>query len=41
VTGLLLEEVLCAQEQRKVGRDNCVRWKGPFLQIPPQPHRRR
>ena len=37
--GQPLEEVLCIQEERQVGRDNCVRWKGLFLQIPPQPHR--
>jgi hypothetical protein len=34
-----LEEVLCIQQERQVGRDNCVRWNGLFLQIPPQPHR--
>ena len=35
-----LEDVLCIQEDRQVGRDNCVQWKGLFLQIPPQRHRR-
>ena len=38
--GQALDEVLCIQQERQVGRDNCVRWKGLFLQIPPQPHRR-
>jgi len=27
-------EVLCLQETRQVGNDNCVRWKGRRLQIP-------
>ena len=37
--GRPLEDVLCVQEDRRVGRDNCVAWKGRALQIPPQPHR--
>ena len=37
--GRPLEEVLCIQEDRQVGRDNCVQWKGLSLQIPPQRHR--
>jgi transposase len=37
--GRPLEEVLCIQESRQVGRDNCVTWKGIALQIPPQRHR--
>ena len=37
--GRPLEEVLCIQESRQVGRDNCVTWKGISLQIPPQRHR--
>ena len=37
--GRPLEDVLCIQEDRQVGRDNCVAWKGLALQIPPQPHR--
>jgi len=37
--GRPLEDVLCVQEDRQVGRDNCVVWKGRALQIPPQPHR--
>ncbi len=39
-TGRPLEDVLCLQEDRQVGRDNCVIWKGVALQIPPQAHRR-
>jgi hypothetical protein len=38
-TGRALEDVLCRQETRQVGRDNCVNWNGVALQIPPQPHR--
>jgi len=34
-----LEDVLCVQEDRQVGRDNCVQWNGRSLQIPPQAHR--
>ena len=34
-----LEDILCIQESRQVGRDNCVIWKGLCLQIPPQRHR--
>lgn len=37
--GRPLEDVLCVQEDRQVGRDNCVRWNGRSLQIPPQRHR--
>lgn len=37
--GRPLEDVLCVQESRQVGRDNCVIWKGMALQIPPQRHR--
>ena len=37
--GRPLEDVLCVQEDRQVGRDNCVQWKGLSLQIPPQRHR--
>jgi transposase len=32
-------EVLCRQESRQVGNDNCVRWRGRSLQIPPSPLR--
>jgi transposase len=38
--GRPLEDVLCIQEDRQVGRDNCVQWKRLSLQIPPQLHRR-
>jgi hypothetical protein len=37
--GRPLEDVLCVQESRQVGRDNCVNWNGISLQIPPQRHR--
>ena len=37
--GRPLEDVLCIREDRQVGRDNCVQWKGLSLQIPPQRHR--
>ncbi|MSO99503.1 MAG: hypothetical protein EXR07_00400 [Acetobacteraceae bacterium] len=38
--GIALAEVLCVQEDRQVGRDNCVSWSGRSLQIPEQRHRR-
>lgn len=34
-----LAEVLCVQEERVVGNDNCVRHQGLCLQIPAQRHR--
>ena len=37
--GRPLEDILCIQETRQVGRDNCVTWSGLSLQIPPQRHR--
>ena len=37
--GAPLAEILCVQEDRQVGKDNCVRWHGTSLQIPPQAHR--
>jgi hypothetical protein len=37
--GWPVEDVLCAQKDRQVGRDNCVQWKGLSVQIPPQRHR--
>lgn len=37
--GRPLEDVLCIQEDRQVGHDNCVQWNGLALQIPPQRHR--
>lgn len=35
----LWRDVLCVQAERQVGNDNCVRWKGRALQIPPSPLR--
>jgi len=32
-------EILCLQEERRVGNDNTVRWRGLVLQIPPSPLR--
>lgn len=32
-------DTLCVQEDRQVGRDNCVAWHGRSLQIPQQAHR--
>jgi len=37
--GRPLEDVLCIQEDRVVGNDNCVSYKRRSLQIPPQYHR--
>jgi transposase len=37
--GRPLVDILCLQEDRQVGRDNCVNWNGIALQIPPQRHR--
>jgi transposase len=34
-----LAEILCVQHERVVGNDNCVRYNGRTLQIPPQRHR--
>ena len=34
-----LAEILCVQHERVVGNDNCVRYAGRTLQIPPQRHR--
>ena len=31
--GLVLEQVLCVQEERVVGQDWCVRWRNRWLQI--------
>ena len=36
---VVLEDVLCIQLDRQVGRDNCVAWGGRSLQIPAQRHR--
>jgi hypothetical protein len=38
--GRPIEDVLCVQEDRVVGADNCVSWHRRSLQIPPQRHRR-
>ena len=38
--GRPLGDVLSVQEDRQVGRDNCIQWNGRSLQIPPQRHRR-
>ena len=32
-------EILCVQEERRVGNDNTVKWRGLALQIPPSPLR--
>ena len=37
--GRPLADILCLQESRQVGRDNCVTWNRLALQIPPQRHR--
>jgi transposase len=37
--GRPIEDVLCVQEDRVVGADNCVSWHRASLQIPPQRHR--
>jgi hypothetical protein len=34
-----IEDILCEQFQRTVGHDNCVRFEGLILQIPPDRHR--
>ena len=38
--GVDLDDILCLKEERKVGNDNCVRYKNLQLQIPPGPHGR-
>jgi len=35
----LWRDVLAIQEERRVGNDNCVAWRGRSLQIPPTPQR--
>ena len=37
--GRPLEDILCIQEERQVGRDNTLRYNGMVLQIPEQTHR--
>ncbi len=39
VPGALWREVVCGQAERRVGNDNCVRFQGRTLQIPPSPLR--
>ena len=39
VPGVDLDEVLCVQEERQVGNDNCVSFNRLKLQIPPSPAR--
>jgi transposase len=34
-----LDDILCEQDERTVGHDNCVRFEGITLQIPPDRHR--
>ncbi|HSL99726.1 MAG TPA: transposase, partial [Candidatus Limnocylindria bacterium] len=34
-----LDDILCEQHERVVGRDNCVSFEGRKLQIPPDRHR--
>jgi transposase len=34
-----LDDILCEQEERMVSADNCVRFEGMTLQIPPNPYR--
>ena len=37
--GAGLRDILCEHHERTVGRDNCVRFEGKTLQIPPSPYR--
>lgn len=39
VVGAAWRDTLCVQEERKVGKDNTVRYKNRALQIPPVPER--
>ena len=34
-----IDDILCLQEERTVGRDNCVRYQRKILQIPADQHR--
>jgi transposase len=34
-----VRDILCVQEERRVGNDNTVKWRGLTLQIPPSPLR--
>ncbi len=37
--GARIDDILCLQEERTVGRDNCVRYQRKILQIPADQHR--
>ena len=39
IPGVDLDEILCVQEERQVGHDNCVSYRTLKLQIPPSPMR--
>ena len=39
LSGHCLREILCIQEERVVGNDNCVHYQGLILQIPQDPYR--
>ena len=39
IPGVDLDEILCVQEERQVGNDNCVSYRTLKLQIPPSPLR--
>ena len=39
IAGVDLDEILCVQEERKVGQDNCVSFRNLKLQIPESPLR--
>lgn len=39
VPEVLWRDVLCIQEERRIGNDNCISWRGRHLQIPPTPLR--
>jgi hypothetical protein len=38
-SGIPIEDILCEQFERTVGNDNCVRFDGLILQIPPDKYR--
>ncbi len=38
-SGTSIEDILCEQFERTVGNDNCVRFEGMILQIPPDKYR--
>ena len=39
IPGVQLDEILCVQEERQVGNDNCVSYRTLKLQIPESPLR--